>query len=435
MINNDSIQKYFFKEDQELLTPGRKIIESNYIDFSIVLIIVLSLFSIVNFSVQFMEAFWINFLSGMITVIGLFVFKKTKMFIFPLSLLIFTALFVLFGQQIIINVESYHNMLFLPSLAVISFALMDNIKLAKLYTVIVAIVGAGAYFISKHGSFVIRNLSSQEIDMYLGISIVASMFSIYRILKCIYKQRQDAYEQLDKSNEDLKEVLVRNKKLMALLVHDIANPVSVMNLTAELIRKSIQKEESDKLDKMFNRYFNASESISDIIKTARTIIANDSGKMQLNIENRCLKTVLENSIKDFGQLLDSKSLKIKLSTHGDYFNANIDKIAIRYSVFGNVISNAIKFSKKNSIIEIEISELESKIHIKITDSGVGMSSDLRSKVFSSHEVTSRPGTDGEKGTGFGMPLAKSFTDACGGSIEVISNENTGTTFSIYFNKS
>ena len=64
--------------------------------------------------------------------------------------------------------------------------------------------------------------------------------------------------------------------------------------------------------------------------------------------------------------------------------------------------------------------------------------DIQKNLFSFTEYTSRTGTMGEKGTGFGMPLVKSFMDLYGGTIEIESREKVkgeeahGTTFHLYF---
>ena len=104
------------------------------------------------------------------------------------------------------------------------------------------------------------------------------------------------------------------------------------------------------------------------------------------------------------------------------------------NVLGNLLSNAAKFSPPGG--EITLSSRKGKagyIIIEMSDQVIGIPEDLKSKLFSMHEKTSRIGTSGEKGIGFGMPVVKKFVDLYHGSIESISNRNrtrgpTGTTF-------
>jgi len=73
----------------------------------------------------------------------------------------------------------------------------------------------------------------------------------------------------------------------------------------------------------------------------------------------------------------------------------------------------------------------------VTDPGIGIPKETLKRLFDLTSATSRPGTEGEEGTGFGMPLIKSFVEHYGGKIEVESKEqgdgaeNHGTTIRIW----
>jgi signal transduction histidine kinase len=93
-------------------------------------------------------------------------------------------------------------------------------------------------------------------------------------------------------------------------------------------------------------------------------------------------------------------------------------------VINNILTNAIKFSRLGSEVEINASYENrlNKARISIKDHGIGMPKSLIEKIFDISEQTSRTGTSGEIGTGFGMPLVKKFVSEYGGQIEVRSVE-------------
>ena len=74
----------------------------------------------------------------------------------------------------------------------------------------------------------------------------------------------------------------------------------------------------------------------------------------------------------------------------------------------------------------------------MTDDGIGIPDSILTKLFDDEAKTSRPGTGGEPGTGFGMPIVKSYMDLYEGQIEVLSkvktedNGESGTTFNLLF---
>ena len=74
----------------------------------------------------------------------------------------------------------------------------------------------------------------------------------------------------------------------------------------------------------------------------------------------------------------------------------------------------------------------------MSDDGIGIPDSILTKLFDDEAKTSRPGTGGEPGTGFGMPIVKSYMDIYEGNIEVLSKvkdngqNDSGTTFNLLF---
>ena len=110
-----------------------------------------------------------------------------------------------------------------------------------------------------------------------------------------------------------------------------------------------------------------------------------------------------------------------------------------HQVLNNLISNSIKFSHPGSSIDITVTEEAGDLtHIAVRDYGVGMNEELLAKIFDTGEPTSHVGTAGEKGTGFGMPVVKSYMKLYGGDIKIKSwpetqyPENCGTEITLVF---
>ena len=115
-----------------------------------------------------------------------------------------------------------------------------------------------------------------------------------------------------------------------------------------------------------------------------------------------------------------------------------EPVSLNHSVINNLISNAIKFSHTNSCIDVMASMNGDEVRVTVRDFGVGMPSTLLAKVFMPNEATSRVGTSGEAGTGFGMPLVKSYMERYGGGVEISSEsieespKNHGTSVTLCF---
>jgi len=96
----------------------------------------------------------------------------------------------------------------------------------------------------------------------------------------------------------------------------------------------------------------------------------------------------------------------------------------------NLTSNALKFTVSGGKVTISASELPDKsVEVRVSDSGIGMTPELRNKLFRITEKTSRPGTSGETSTGLGLLLCKEFIDRHNGKIGVETEVGKGSTFS------
>ncbi len=99
----------------------------------------------------------------------------------------------------------------------------------------------------------------------------------------------------------------------------------------------------------------------------------------------------------------------------------VEPATFSVTVLGNILSNAIKFSSPGEQIRLEARERTPDIvELQVEDFGIGIPQALIEKLFSPESKTSRVGTNGEKGTGFGMPLIKRYLTSMGGDVEITS---------------
>jgi signal transduction histidine kinase len=102
------------------------------------------------------------------------------------------------------------------------------------------------------------------------------------------------------------------------------------------------------------------------------------------------------------------------------------------TVLRNLVSNAIKFTRENGSILIEVSDIDNgMVEFSVQDSGIGMDKDKLSKLFRIDTYHSTPGTNNEKGTGLGLILCKELVQMNGGAISAESEPDKGTKFSFW----
>jgi len=151
----------------------------------------------------------------------------------------------------------------------------------------------------------------------------------------------------------------------------------------------------------------------------------EAGRIQLNIKQVNPKTIIDNAVNAVET--NAKERNITLNKHIEddlpMIDADEDKTAW---VLNNFLTNAIKYSKENSHIEISAFKKDNSIVFCVKDNGKGISKEHQPKLFDRYFKV--PGTN-EKGTGLGLAISKDFIEAQGGNIWVESELGMGSMFS------
>ena len=221
-----------------------------------------------------------------------------------------------------------------------------------------------------------------------------------------------------------------------ILCHDLTNGLTRILMACQARERSMLKNLRGSLDsevKFVRRVEGAAKHIHNIITNVRELEAVALGKKKMSLEPCDLREIALDSIMKMAHKLHEKQVGVKICNPQEPVEVLANAGLLVDSVVINLLSNGAKFSQAGSDLEVLVDEWQGFGVIRVTDSGVGMPEEIRSRVFESDVVTTRQGTGGEKGTGFGMPLAKTLVEQFGGFLDVVSSEDPedhGTTFVI-----
>lgn len=234
---------------------------------------------------------------------------------------------------------------------------------------------------------------------------------------------------------ETKKLLEENNQLIRILCHDLGNALTIIEMTSGILEKRLIPSEEQKLffEKNIDRLKRAVNNQKEIIEHVKQKEALESGKQKVDLVPVSLNIVFEKVKFIFQDQIKEKNLDLIINYSNDttpYVMAEM--VSLSNNVINNIVSNAIKFSPDNSQIIISTWSDNNTVFLTIEDFGIGMGEDLLKNIFSTTVQTSRPGVKGEKGTGFGMPLAKSYMTKYGGDIIVESRVSRGTRFTLTF---
>ncbi len=206
------------------------------------------------------------------------------------------------------------------------------------------------------------------------------------------------------------------KQLLHVLCHDLQNPLANIQ---SIITASVKDPE------LFKQMIpHAASSVNNgmaTIELIREIQILEAKQISLPLDSFNLLKLVEDSEQMLSQRLKQKSLTFEKEVDGT-LQVRVERTSFVNSVLNNILTNAIKFSGGGSTIRVEGHQTNGNVVLSIVDKGIGIPPSLLADLFNLEKSTSRAGTEGETGTGFGMPLVKTFIEAYGGRIEVFSRE-------------
>ncbi len=294
-------------------------------------------------------------------------------------------------------------------------------------------------FILKLNGFEAPNLISENGRIISQAMIAFGWIFISTVVIWVYVLLDEIHsEELEVKNQSI-------QNLVFILAHDISNHLMVVISRIILAQRRIGfNSDKSKIElpltekENIDRVLKAARSIEAIVENVKDLYSTELGKKEIPIESIELQEVLDEIKENFHDKLAYKNIDLQIRSPLEKVFFDCNRSLLIHQILGNLISNAIKFSKESDKIAL-IGESESSlVKICISDNGIGIPKSIREKLFDLHSHTSRKGTLGEVGTGFGLPIVKVYVEKLGGKISFESKtvedntSNTGTKFIITF---
>ena len=240
----------------------------------------------------------------------------------------------------------------------------------------------------------------------------------------IYKKAEDLYDQLKYKNET-------QKQFLNIAAHELRNPIQPILGLAEVMLSNknlnvIQQEE------LLRIIINNAKKLHFLTNNLLDVARMDENLFSLDLQELDIVQLANDVIKETMSQIADKKIKISLKCSNNSLNVIGDKIRLS-QVFLNLINNAIKYTTEGDIIvSIKRISKNSKSKndnndnvalVQIIDTGLGISPDIKQKLFSKF-------TKGSKiGTGLGLFICKNIVESHGGKIWAENNVDKGATFS------
>lgn len=234
----------------------------------------------------------------------------------------------------------------------------------------------------------------------------------------------------------LESALAERENLLRILGHDLSNTILAASAVLKIQRRHLEnKDELPDEDSMGEAEACLIQA-QEIIDSTRMLLAVESGKLDVPLAVHDARPLIQDAARPFHQSSQAKDLRIHIVFTTEPLRAMVEPTIFRSTVLGNLISNAVKFALPGTQIDIDAYREGPEIRVDVTNKGPCLCAERCDDLFSPCAVTSTPGTKGEKGTGFGLPLVQRLLERMHGRVVYASTPvNAGsevcrTTFSI-----
>lgn len=245
-----------------------------------------------------------------------------------------------------------------------------------------------------------------------------------QVLKELNETVNNQNEQLEIAMEALQKTITEKDSILKLVAHDLRTPVASIPTMVEII--ITEEEESQKIEYL--------EMIKSACNSSLTLIAEIMATADIsnkNIEKE--PTFLNEFLTDCATILELKAKEknqhLLLSLPKDDTSVLLNPEKMKRVVF-NLVTNSVKFSKKDTTITLLAKVTKNKAFIIVTDNGIGIPEKILPEIFNISKSGKRRGTDGEKSYGLGLNICKRIVEAHDGKITVESQEGLGSTFTV-----
>jgi len=255
-----------------------------------------------------------------------------------------------------------------------------------------------------------------EIDIVQLNLLAESVWSISR--------QKDDERKIREYAEKLKDLNATKDRFFSIIAHDLRGPFNGILMLSRLLMDKIDRYDRETAEyiTLINR---SAKSAFNLLENLLEWSMIQMGRVEFKPEDIDFGVALGHALEVLRSQAMNKDITIESISEVESVFADSNMLS---AILRNLISNAIKFTPRSGKVTVNARKNGAYNEISVTDTGVGMSEKVRSRLFRLSEKVTSEGTEGEGGTGLGLLLCREFVEKHHGAIRVESTEGKGSSF-------
>ncbi|GAB6058932.1 PAS domain-containing sensor histidine kinase [Desulfonatronum parangueonense] len=239
-------------------------------------------------------------------------------------------------------------------------------------------------------------------------------------------ERKSNEDEIRRYSAELKALLAEKDKFFSIIAHDLKSPMSGLMTLSTIFSQDAESMTAKQLQEVASAMRKSTERLYALLENLLHWALVQQGLMNFLPKSTNLHQLVNNSIESLCSVAELKEIAIQ-NNIPEKLEAMVDLPMIS-TVVRNLVSNALKYTRNGGAVTISGFRDGDMIEVAVRDTGIGMDQETRKHIFALTRNMSRPGTQGEHGTGLGLILCKEYIEKHNGKIRVQSEVGQGSTF-------
>jgi two-component system phosphate regulon sensor histidine kinase PhoR len=218
----------------------------------------------------------------------------------------------------------------------------------------------------------------------------------------------------------------QRKQFTANVSHELRSPLTAINGYAELLKNGMVDEADVRriAETISDEGRRLSAIIDDIIKLSQF----DESMVQPESTEIDLDAYMQQLLAVYQEVISQRALKVNVAIDGD--KTLVFPEAMLRDILDNLISNAVRYNRDGGSIDIQISNQEERLQLRVADTGIGIPEEHINRVFERFYMVDKARSRAISGSGLGLAIVKHVVEFLGGKIVLKSELNKGTSIEV-----
>ncbi|MDZ4716018.1 MAG: PAS domain S-box protein [Cytophagales bacterium] len=255
-----------------------------------------------------------------------------------------------------------------------------------------------------------------------AICVGQNITELFHYRQNLERMVEERTSELNLSLQKEKGLVELKSKFVSIASHEFRTPLSSMTLAAESVRHYFDRLSKEDIHKKMVKIEEQALHMTHLLDDILTIGKSDAGKIKVTQIEVDLKKFVESQLEEIkATVKETRRISFIYSTTAT--TVTLDDKLLR-NIINNLLTNALKFSSPDSVVDLSISDDGGNLVFEVADSGIGIHEDELKSIFDPFHRGSNAAHI--QGTGLGLSILKKAVELMGGNIHVVSALNHGT---------